>query len=199
MYQAGLTNPGTMAAILGLDRATVDAVCAEASAAGIVRAANLNAPGQIVISGEIAAVERACEIAKTKGAKRALRLQVSGAFHSPLMEPAARGLAEALGTVPLRDARCPILANVTATPVTRADDIRGALKAQLLGAVQWEDTMKTLVASHATAVELGTGTVLRGLLRTLNKETPSFNVDDPDSLAATLAGLGAAVGGAEGA
>ncbi len=199
MYQAGLDNPGTMAAILGLDRAAVEAVCAEAAEAGVVRAANLNAPGQIVISGEIPAVERACEIAKTRGAKRALRLQVSGALHSPLMAPAAAGLAEALDGVTIRDARCPILANISATPVVKADEIRAALKAQLLGAVQWEDTMKALVAARATCVELGTGTVLRGLLRTLAKDAPSFNVDDPDSLAATLAGLGAAVAGPEGA
>jgi len=199
MYQAGLTNPGTMAAILGLDRAAVEAVCAEAGSAGIVCAANLNAPGQIVISGGIAAVERACEIAKARGAKRALRLQVSGAFHSPLMAPAAAGLTEALERVTLHDARCPILANITGTAVTKADDIRAALKAQLLGAVQWEDTMQALVAARATCVELGTGTVLRGLLRTLAKDAPSFNVDDPDSLAATLAGLGSTVSTREGA
>ena len=191
MYEAGLARPGTMAAILGLDRATVESVCEAASATGIVRAANLNAPGQIVISGEIPAVERACELAKERGAKRAIRLQVSGAFHSPLMEPAAKGLAEALAQVTFRDARCPILANVSGTPVTRADDIRAALEAQLLSAVQWEDTMKSLVAVGATAVELGTGTVLRGLLRTLAQDTPSYNVDGPEDLNATLAALGA--------
>jgi len=191
MYEAGLARPGTMAAILGLDRAAVEAVCEQASATGIVRAANLNAPGQIVISGEIPAVERACELARERGAKRAIRLQVSGAFHSPLMEPAARGLAEALAQVRFRDARCPILANVSGTPVTRADDIRAALEAQLLSAVQWEDTMKSLVAVQATAVELGTGNVLRGLLRTLAKDAPSYNVDGPDDLTATLAALGA--------
>ncbi|MFI5370851.1 MAG: ACP S-malonyltransferase [Candidatus Eisenbacteria bacterium] len=193
MYEAGLARPGTMAAILGLDRAQVEVVCDEASSAGIVRTANFNAPGQVVVSGEIAAVERACELARERGARRAIRLQVSGAFHSPLMGSAATGLAEALAGVTLRDARCPILANVSGTPVRRADDIRAALEAQLLGAVQWEDTMKALVVSGATCVELGTGTVLRGLLRTLAKDAPSFNVDGPEDLATTLAALGVAV------
>jgi [acyl-carrier-protein] S-malonyltransferase len=199
MYEAGLARPGTMAAILGLDRAAVDAICETASATGIVRAANLNAPGQIVISGEIPAVERACELARERGAKRAIRLQVSGAFHSPLMESAAAGLREALAGVRFRDARCPILANVSGTPVRKADDIRAALDAQLLGAVQWEDTMKALVAARATVVELGTGTVLRGLLRTLSRDTPSYNVDGPEDLTATLAALGAMTPGREGA
>ena len=200
MTQAGIDHPGTMAAILGLDRASVDALCEEASSAGMVRAANLNAPGQIVISGEIAAVERACELAKARGAKRALRLQVSGAFHSPLMASAADGLAAAIDAAEWRDARCPIVANVSAEPVQRASDIRAALKAQLLGAVRWEDTMRRLVSERASALELGTGTVLRGLLRTLDPQIASLNVDDSDSLTAALATLGApSTAGREGA
>ena len=186
-----IAHPGGMAAILGLDRAAVEAVCAEAADHGVVRAANLNAPGQIVISGAIAAVDRACELAKVRGAKRAIRLQVSGAFHSPLMAGAAAGLAEALDRVAFRDPRCPVIANVSATPLTRADQLRDALRAQLLGAVLWEDTMRVVRAAGATAVELGTGTVLRGLLRTLDKDAPSYNVDGPDDLTATLAALGA--------
>lgn len=196
MFQAGIENPGAMAAILGLDGAAVEAACDEASAAGVVRAANYNAPGQVVISGEIAAVDRACEIAKAKGARRAIRLEVSGAFHSPLMGPAAAGLSEALAGVAIRDARCPVIANVSAEPVRAADEIRASLERQLLGAVRWEDTMRFLVAHGATCVELGTGTVLRGLLRTLDKSAPSANVDDPESLAATLQALGAAGAGA---
>src|SRR5262245_52023020 len=106
MYQAGLDHPGTMAAILGLDVPTIEAVCAEASTSGIVVPANLNAPGQVVISGEIAAVENACEIAKAKGAKRAIRLEVSGAFHSPLMGPAADGLAQSLDMTDFHEPFC---------------------------------------------------------------------------------------------
>jgi [acyl-carrier-protein] S-malonyltransferase len=192
MYQAGIERPGTMAAILGLDRASVEAVCEEAADAGVVRAANLNAPGQIVISGEIPAVERACEIARAKGAKRAIRLDVSGAFHSPLMASAADGLNEALAAVTVRDAEVPILCNVRAEPVRRADEIRGALEAQLLGAVRWEDSMRALLEAGATGfVEIGAGRVLCGLLRTIDKQARSWNVDAPDSLEAILTALGA--------
>jgi len=191
MSRAGLERPGTMAAILGLEGADVEAVCAEAAAAGVVVAANYNAPGQVVISGEIPAVERACEIAEMRGARRAIRLEVSGAFHSPLMGSAAGELEAALDAVPFRDARCPILANVTAEPVQKADEIRQTLKRQLLGSVRWESSMRRLLGEGATFVELGTGAVLRGLLRTTDRQAMSWNVEDPESLQATLAGLGA--------
>ena len=191
MSQAGLDHPGTMAAILGLADAEVEAACAEAAEAGVVVAANYNAPGQVVISGEIAAVERACEGARARGARRAIRLEVSGAFHSPLMASAAQGLQQALDRVTLRDARCPILANVTGEPVRRADEIRTALVRQLLGAVRWERSVRRLVDEGATFVELGPGTVLRGLVRATERQATCWNVDDPDSLQATLTGLGA--------
>lgn len=190
MYQAGLDRPGTMAAVLGLADDQVEAVCAEAGAAGVVVPANYNAPGQVVISGEIAAVERACELARARGARRAIRLEVSGAFHSPLMASASRELEAALAAAPLKDAECPIIANVSAEPVRSASEIRGALSAQLLGAVRWEPTLRRLIADEATFVELGSGTVLRGLLRTTDKQARSWNVEDPESLQATLAGLG---------
>lgn len=194
MQRAGVERPGTMAAILGLDRPAVDALCAEAAAAGVLQAANLNAPGQVVISGEAAAVERACEIARARGAKRAIRLEVSGAFHSPLMASAALGLAAALATTPLRDARCPVITNVDASPVRRAGEIRSALERQLLGAVRWEESMRLLLASGAQGfVEVGTGRALRGLLRTLDRDAASWNVDDPEALSATLAALNAAL------
>ncbi len=199
MYRAGLERPGAMAAILGLERGAVEAVCDEAAAAGVVRAANLNAPGQVVISGETPAVERACELARGRGAKRALRLEVSGAFHSPLMVSAAQGLGEALDRVAIRAARCPVVVNVSAEPLQRADDLRAALKAQLLAAVCWEDSMRVLLQRGAAGfVELGTGTVLRGLLRSLDRRAPSWNVGDPASLQETLGALGAAtpLGGA---
>jgi [acyl-carrier-protein] S-malonyltransferase len=192
MYRAGIERPGTMAAILGLAAADVEAACEAASGAGVVRAANLNAPGQVVISGEIEAVERACQIARERGAKRALRLEVSGAFHSPLMASAAAGLGEALERATLREARCPILANVSARPVRTADEIRTALRDQLLGAVRWEESMRYLLDRGVEGfVEIGTGRVLRGLLRTLGASVPSWNVEDPESLGATLEALGA--------
>lgn len=190
MYQAGLDRPGTMAAILGLDRAQVEDVCGRAASAGVVCAANLNAPGQVVISGERAAVVRACELARGAGAKRVIPLEVSGAFHSPLMESAAQGLTEALEAVSVHDALVPVVANVSAEPLRRGGEIRAALSAQLLGAVRWEDSMRRLLDAGATGfIEVGTGTVLRGLLRMVDKSVPSWNVDDPQSLQATLAGL----------
>lgn len=192
MYRAGLDRPGTMAAILGLDREQIDDACARAETAGVVRAANLNAPGQVVISGERAAVVRACELARGLGARRVIALEVSGAFHSPLMESAAVGLNEALTAVSVHDALVPVVANVSAEPLRRGIDIRSALEAQLLGAVRWEDSMRHLLAAGAEGfVEVGAGTVLRGLLRTLDKSIRSWNVDDPESLQATLSGLAA--------
>ena len=193
MYEAGLARPGAMAALLGLSREDAEAACAEAAGAGIVRAANLNAPGQVVISGEPAAVELACEKAKAKGAKRAIRLEVSGAFHSPLMEPAAQGLAEALAKVAFRDAKCPVIANAWARPVVKAAEIRQALTEQLLASVRWEDSMRYLRAQGVEGfVELGTGKVLRGLMKSIDSTAASWNVEDPESLATTRAALAAA-------
>ena len=194
MQRAGTERPGTMAAFLGLARADVDAVCREASGeAGVVQPANLNAPGQVVVSGDVAAVEKACELAKAKGAKRAIRLEVSGAFHSPLMGPAAAGLAEALQATTFRDARCPVVSNIAAEPATRGGAIREALERQLLGAVHWEDSMRWLLDHGAEGfVEIGSGKVLRGLMRTMDRDRPFWNVEDPDSLAATLGELKAA-------
>jgi [acyl-carrier-protein] S-malonyltransferase len=192
MYQAGVERPGTMAAILGLSRDDVAAACTEASTAGIVVPANLNAPGQVVISGEVQGVERAGELCKTRGAKRVIRLEVSGAFHSPLMEPASRGLGQALAATAFADARCPIVANVSASAVRSAAEVRAALDQQLLGAVRWEDSMRTLLEAGAEGfVEIGAGKVLRGLLRTIDKDATSWNVEDPDTLQTTLQGLGA--------
>jgi [acyl-carrier-protein] S-malonyltransferase len=192
MYQAGLDRPGAMAAILGLSGADVETACREAAGAGEVAAANLNAPGQVVVSGEVAAVERACEIAKAKGARRAIRLEVSGAFHSPLMASAARGLTEALEALTIHAPRCPVIANVSATPQRTAEAIRRSLADQLLGAVRWEESMRAALADGAEGfVELGSGKVLRGLLRSIDKAAPSWNVEDPDSLQETLTALGA--------
>jgi [acyl-carrier-protein] S-malonyltransferase len=194
MYEAGLARPGAMAALLGLSKEDAEAACAEAAAAGIVRAANLNAPGQVVISGEPAAVDAACDRARARGARRAIKLEVSGAFHSPLMEPAAKGLAEALAAVTIRDARCPVVSNAWARPVQAAAEIRRALEEQLLSSVRWEESMRLLLAQGVEGfVELGTGRVLRGLMRSIEPAAQSWNVEDLDSFAATrgaLAGAG---------
>jgi len=193
MYEAGLRHPGTMAAILGLEAEAVDQVVQEAQAMGVVVAANLNTPTQTVISGEIAAVDRACELARARGAKRALRLEVSGAFHSPLMESAAQGLAEILDATSVADARMPVIANATAAPVAAASAIRASLKAQLLSPVRWADSMRALAAEgFTTAVELGPGNVLKGLARATAPELQVHSVSDPAGLEAALAVLAGA-------
>jgi [acyl-carrier-protein] S-malonyltransferase len=167
MYESGVQRPGAMAAILGeLDRSIED-VCADASSAGIVVPANYNAPGQIVISGEIDAVERAMALAKEAGAKRAIRLNVSGAFHSPLMDVAAPGLAEALDAAPPRAPRFAVYANVTAEPVTDAARARKLLVQQLTSPVRWIDEVRALAQRYPDAVyvEMGPGSVLTGLVK----------------------------------
>ena len=195
MYRAGLDRPGTMAAVLGLGRDAVEQACREAeSEGGVARPANLNAPGQIVISGEVAAVERACERARALGAKRALRLDVSGAFHSPLMSGAADGLRTALAEVEIRED----IAVITPEQLAEleeavAAEIRAALESQLLGAVRWEDSMRWLLEQRPDGfVEIGTGKVLRGLLRALDRDAACWNVEDPATLQATLAAVGGA-------
>lgn len=168
MYEAGLARPGTMAAILGDTNSPIDDICARASAeAGLVVAANYNAPGQVVISGEVAGVERAMELAKAAGAKRAMRLPVSGAFHSPLMMPARAGLAEALAQATMHDPQVPIYANVTAEPVRDAASARRLLEEQLTAPVRWIEVMTNLANAwpNALFVEMGPGSVLAGLAR----------------------------------
>lgn len=197
MYQAGVERPGAMAAVLGLDGPAVLALCTEASAAGIVVPANLNSPGQVVISGEVAGVEKAMELAPAHGAKKVARLPVSGAFHSPLMESAAAGLREALAAVEFRDAAIPVVANFSATPVTAASDIRGSLERQLLGSVRWEDSMRALLAAHGPlCVEIGPGRVLKGLARGIDRAAVVENVETPESLEAFFQSAGQPAGGA---
>jgi [acyl-carrier-protein] S-malonyltransferase len=168
MLESGERRPGTMAAILGDVSGGIEAVCAQASAeGGCVVPANYNSPGQVVISGEIAAVERAMELAKAAGAKRAIRLNVSGAFHSPLMEVAREGLAHALDSADLRDPAFPIYANVTAEPVRTASDARRLLLEQLTSPVAWTHVVERLASDYPDAlyVEMGPGSVLVGLVK----------------------------------
>ena len=168
MLESGDKRPGTMAAILGDVAGGIEAVCAEASAqGGCVVPANYNSPGQVVISGEIAAVERAMELAKAAGAKRAIRLNVSGAFHSPLMAVARDGLEQALGSAGLRDPSFPVYANVTAEPVRTGGDARRLLVEQLTAPVAWTRLVERLAVDHPDAlyVEMGPGNVLVGLVK----------------------------------
>jgi len=168
MHESGVRRPGTMAAILGDVEGGIEAVCAKASAeVGCVVPANYNTPGQVVISGEVAAVERAMDLAKAAGAKRVIKLNVSGAFHSPLMAVAREGLADALAAADLRDPDFPVYANVTAEPVTSADDARRLLLEQLTSPVAWAQLVERLAADFPDAlyVEMGPGNVLTGLVK----------------------------------
>jgi [acyl-carrier-protein] S-malonyltransferase len=168
MLESGERRPGTMAAILGDVAGGIEAVCAQATReAGCVVPANYNSPGQVVISGEIAAVERAMELAKAAGAKRAIRLNVSGAFHSPLMEVARDGLAQSLDAAQLGDPAFPVYANVSTEPVRTASDARRLLLEQLTAPVQWTGLVERLAADYPNAlfVEMGPGSVLTGLVK----------------------------------
>jgi [acyl-carrier-protein] S-malonyltransferase len=167
MLRSGEDRPGTMAALLGLDDEAAAAVCREASGDGAdCVPANYNAPGQIVISGDIPAVERAIGLAKAAGARRALRLNVSGAFHSPLMRVAEVGLAARLDEVEMRDPAFPVVSNVTAAPVGEAGEARRLLVEQLTSPVRWTATMTTIAdAGHSDWLELGPGSVLSGLAK----------------------------------
>ena len=168
MYQAGRARPGAMAAVVGLDTAQVEAACQAASdSTGVAVAANLNAPDQTVISGDPPAVERAGEGCKAAGAKRVLPLKVSGAFHSPLMEPAVAGLVNALAGAEWSEPGVPVIANVNAQPVQKAAEARRLLAAQLTAPVRWVDSMRAAAALNpaATFIEIGPGSVLSGLLK----------------------------------
>lgn len=169
MYETGVQVPGAMAAILGEMSRTIEEICTEASAKGVVVPANYNATEQIVISGEVAAVEQAMELAKAAGAKRALRLPVSGAFHSPLMQPAAAGLQQALEAARWRDPSWPIWSNVTAEAVGDAATAKTLLHQQLTSPVRWVEVVRNMAARFpgTTFVEMGPGAVLTGLVKRL--------------------------------
>jgi [acyl-carrier-protein] S-malonyltransferase len=192
MQLAVPAGQGAMAAVLGLDAAQVTEACSEAEAeTGLtVAAANLNSPNQTVISGALAAVERASALAKAKGARRAVMLPVSAPFHCALMQPAQEEVAQVLGAVDLADPRIPVAANVTGGMVTTSDAARDALIRQVTGAVRWVDCMQLLIGSGADVfIEVGPGKVLCGLLRQIDGSQKTFNVEDPASLEATLAAL----------
>jgi [acyl-carrier-protein] S-malonyltransferase len=195
MYESGLARPGAMAAILGDTDRSIDEICQEASSSpegGLVVPANYNSPGQIVVSGEVAGVERAMELAKKAGAKRAIRLPVSGAFHSPLMQSAWQAFAQALSHAPFVDPAVPIYANVSAEPVTKATDARRLLLEQLTAPVRWIQVVERLAADHAGAlfVEMGPGTVLAGLVKKIAPNVESVSCGTPDDVESLLARVG---------
>ena len=192
MQLAVPAGQGAMAAVLALDAAQVAEACREAEAeTGLtVAAANLNSPSQTVISGALVAVEKASALAKAKGARRAVMLPVSAPFHCELMQPAQEEVARVLAAISVADPQIPVAANVTGGLVSTADAACDALIRQVTGAVRWVDCMQTLVAAGADLfIEVGPGKVLCGLLRQIDGNQKSLNVEDPASLEATLATL----------
>ncbi len=192
MAEAVLPGTGLVAALLGLTADVVKEVCRDASSVGVVAAANFNSPGQIVIAGEKAAVERAIELAKAKGCKKAIPLPVSVPVHTPLMQKAADRLAGDLAAVTWSDLKIPLVNNAEARAITKASDIQTLLVRQLPSSVLWEDSVKAMAAMGVTTfVEVGPGTVLGGLIKRILPDAVTMNVNDPKSLAATRAALSA--------
>jgi [acyl-carrier-protein] S-malonyltransferase len=170
MQKACEVQPSTMAAVLGLDDTKVEEICASIKD-GVVVAANYNCPGQLVISGSVDAVNQACELLKAAGAKRALVLQVGGAFHSPLMEPARVELENAIHNTQFNQPICPVYQNVTASAVTEVNAIKQNLIAQLTAPVKWTQSVQAMVVDGATDfIECGPGNVLQGLVKKIHKE-----------------------------
>lgn len=174
MFDAGVSQPGTMAALIGMEREEVEDVCSRASVDGlVVVVANVNSPGQIVISGHIEAVEKAMELAQEKGAKKTVRLNVSGAFHSPLVAPAQQELVEYIKSFELSASKIDIICNADAKAVRSRQDIIDALSRQLTSPVLWSDSMRVLTDMwDGEILEVGPGKVLAGLMRRINRDRP---------------------------
>jgi [acyl-carrier-protein] S-malonyltransferase len=191
MEEAVPAGQGTMAAVLGMEAGLLEKVTEQVSSAGFsVQLANLNCPGQIVISGSREGVERASQLAKEKGAKRVIPLEVSGPFHSSLMKPAASKLKEVLDGMQISDANVPVIANVTAEPMINKEEIKQKLIEQLYSPVRWEQSVNKMIELGVdTFVEIGPGKVLSGLVKKINRHVNIFAVNDVASLEATVAAL----------
>ncbi len=190
MQKAVPVGEGAMAAILGLDQVGVEAACAEASRVGPCQIANDNGGGQLVISGAKSAVEEAARLCTEKGAKRALMLSVSAPFHSALMAPAAEAMREALAGVAGRKPAVPVVANVVVTPLSDPDEIARRLVEQVTGQVRWRETVEWFGRNGVTTLyEVGSGKVLSGLARRINKELATANIGTPADVEAALAAL----------
>ncbi|GAX90402.1 ACP S-malonyltransferase [Effusibacillus lacus] len=187
MDEAVPAGRGAMSAIIGGDRASIRSICEQVSqSTGVVELANINCPGQIVISGLAEAVAKAGEQLADAGL-RVIPLVVSGPFHSSLMQPAAEKLIDVLDDVTVRDARIPVIANVSAKPVISADEIRGALYEQVASSVLWEDSVAYMLEQGVdTFVEIGPGQVLSGLIKKVSRRTPTLSIQDPASFDKTV-------------
>jgi [acyl-carrier-protein] S-malonyltransferase len=179
MYEAGLKQPGGMAAIIGLEEAALAEVCRETD----TRIANINCPGQLVISGAVESINKAIDLAKARGASRAIPLQVSGAFHSPLMQPAVDGMSEILPALDFQDPAIPIIANTTAQPLTSGEEVRTELMQQLNSSVQWQRSIEYMIDNGVTRFfEIGPGKVLTGLIRRINRDVETLNIGDVEAI-----------------
>jgi [acyl-carrier-protein] S-malonyltransferase len=178
MQKAGKITNGTMAAVIGLDKAKIEEICGQSNAKGIVVPANFNAPGQIVISGEVEAVNYAMNLAKEMGARKVIELNVSGAFHSPLMSNAKAALTDKLNSIDIADANFPIYSNVTAKPVIKSEEIRKRLIQQLENAVLWQTSILNIIKDGATnLIEVGPGRVLQGLTKRIDRNVNSSGIE----------------------
>jgi [acyl-carrier-protein] S-malonyltransferase len=194
MQEAVPVGQGAMAALLGLDPALLDEVCREAAQGEVLSPANLNSPGQAVIAGQARAVARAVELAKTRGAKRAIMLNVSAPFHCALMKPAQDRLAEDLDCAEVSDPQVPLLNNVDAQAVRSAADVRDGLKRQVTAPVRWEESMRRLRSEGVGLfIEVGPGKVLSGLMKQIDRQAECLRVEDVATLNEVLARLGSAV------
>ncbi|MFZ2420345.1 MAG: ACP S-malonyltransferase [Anaerolineae bacterium] len=182
MDAADETAPGGMAAIIALDAATVDAVCADVrgQTGGVLQVANYNSPGQVVISGDEASLTLALQIARTYGARKTMRLPISIAAHSSLMTPAAEEMGRAIMSTPLKPPRVPVVSNITALPLTSVNEIRRELVGQLTAGVRWEDSVRMMAAAGVDLfIEIGAGNVLTGLVKRIVKDVGTLSVSDP--------------------
>ncbi len=179
MQEAGAKTAGAMAAVMGMEEAALNGICRETG----TNIANYNSPGQLVISGAAENIARAAESAKARGASRVIPLQVSGAFHSPLMKPAEEALSQIIARIPFGDPAIPVIGNTTALPLTTAAEVKAELARQLCHGVQWQRSVEYMAAQGVTTfVEIGPGKVLTGLVRRINREVKTANVSDVESV-----------------
>ncbi len=179
MHQAGMRKAGGMVAIIGLDETPLAEVCRETD----TQIANINCPGQLVISGAKENLTKAMDLAKARGAYRAIPLQVSGAFHTPLMQPAVDGMSEIIGKTSFCEPATPIIANTTAQPIATAEDVKSELLRQLCNCVQWQRSVEYMINNGVTSfVEIGPGTVLTGLIKRIDKDASTLNIGDVQTI-----------------
>ena len=179
MHEAGLRNPGSMVAIIGLDETLLGEVCSETD----TQIANINCPGQLVISGAKENVTKAVDLAKARGAPRAIPLLVSGAFHTPLMQLAVDGISEIIATLSFREATTPVIANTTAEPITTAEQVAAELLRQLCNCVQWQRSVEYMIDNGvSTFIEIGPGKVLTGLIKRISKDVTTLNIGDVQAI-----------------